>query len=133
MHFNHKKLVDLRLLAKFIEDTGDNLKNVSDIIFNLHEFIQDIEMNEYLINYFTVLHKIYDELLSISTNNEFSIIRLRNVINIDLSIIQIIVSLTKSLNQMNKEITIHSHFEQQFDELFKNTEVYNIFESISKK
>jgi len=77
--------------------------------------------------------KIYDELLSISTNNEFSIIRLRNVINIDLSIIQIIVSLTKSLNQMNKEITIHSHFEQQFDELFKNTEVYNIFESISKK
>jgi len=63
LHFNHKKLVDLRLLAKFIEDTGDNLKTVSDIIFNLHEFIHDIEMNEYLINYFTTLHKIYDELL----------------------------------------------------------------------
>ena len=62
LHFNHKKLVDLRLLAKFIEDAGDNLKNVSDIIFNLHDFIQDIEMNEYLINYFTVLHEIYGEL-----------------------------------------------------------------------
>jgi len=63
LHFNHKKLVDLRLLAKFIEDVGDNLKDVADIIYDLHKFIQDIEMNEYLINYFTTLHKIYDELL----------------------------------------------------------------------
>lgn len=62
LHFNHKKLVDLRLLAKFIEDVGDNLKNVADIMIDLHKFIQDIEMNEYLINYFITLQKIYEEL-----------------------------------------------------------------------
>ena len=77
--------------------------------------------------------KIYDELLSILAKNEINIIRLNNVTNIDLSTIQIIVSLTKSYKEMNKEITIQTNFEQQFDELFKNTEVYNIFESISKK
>ena len=63
LHFNHKKLIDLRLLAKFIEDVGDNLKDVADIIYNLHKFIQDIEINDYLINYFTTLQEIYDELL----------------------------------------------------------------------
>ena len=63
LHFNHKKLVDLRLLAKFIEDVGDNLKDVAEIIYNLHEFLQDIEINDYLVNYFTILQEIYDELL----------------------------------------------------------------------
>ena len=63
LHFNHKKLVDLRLLAKFIEDTGDKLKDVAEIILNLHEFLKDIDINEYLVNYFTTLQEIYDDLL----------------------------------------------------------------------
>ncbi|MHA1765963.1 MAG: PhoU domain-containing protein, partial [Promethearchaeota archaeon] len=62
LHFNHKKLVDLRLLAKFIEDIGDKLKDVAEIIYDLHEFIKDIDINDYLVNYFTTLQDIYDEL-----------------------------------------------------------------------
>ena len=29
----------------------------------MHEFIKDIEINDYLVNYFTTLQEIYDELL----------------------------------------------------------------------
>ncbi|RLI60451.1 MAG: hypothetical protein DRO88_14350, partial [Promethearchaeia archaeon] len=61
LHFNHKKLVDLRLLAKFIEDIGDKLKDVAEIIYDLHEFIKDIAINDYLVNYFTPLQDIYDD------------------------------------------------------------------------
>ena len=41
LNYSHKKLIDLRLLAKFIEDCGDLLKESANILSKLHIFLED--------------------------------------------------------------------------------------------
>lgn len=62
LNFSHKKIVDLRLIAKSIEEAGDLFKECSTIIFNFHEFLDIIDFKPYLLKYFKVIYKIYSDL-----------------------------------------------------------------------
>ena len=59
LNYSHKKIVDLRLLTKFIEDVGDLLKDSADILYHLHHFFEEIELKDYLLTYFKILYKNY--------------------------------------------------------------------------
>jgi phosphate uptake regulator len=100
LHFNHKKLVDLRLLAKFIEDIGDNLKDVAEIIYNLHEFLKDIDINDYLVNYFTILQEIYDELLKQLKKN---VVKRESPVGMNPEIMKIIQDARKKGNVLEQD------------------------------
>ncbi|MHA1522075.1 MAG: PhoU domain-containing protein [Promethearchaeota archaeon] len=62
LNYSHKKLIDLRLLAKIIEDVGDSLKDIGDILYNLHDFIRDIGLMDYLQEYFVIIQDDYGKL-----------------------------------------------------------------------
>ncbi len=59
LNFSHKKLVDLRLLAKFIEDVGDIFKEIAIILVQIKGFLKEINLKEYLLEYFKVLYNAY--------------------------------------------------------------------------
>ena len=59
LNFSHKKLVDLRLLAKFIEDVGDIFKEIAIILVQIKSFLKEINLKEYLLEYFKVLYNAY--------------------------------------------------------------------------
>ncbi len=60
--YSHKKLIDLRLLAKLIEDVGDSLKDFARNLKDYHNFICDLQLKPYVIEYFAVLQDAYREL-----------------------------------------------------------------------
>ena len=59
LNYSHKKLIDLRLLAKIIEDVGDSLKDIGNILRDLHEFIRDIGLMDYLREFFIIFQEDY--------------------------------------------------------------------------
>ena len=59
LNYSHKKLIDLRLLAKIIEDVGDSLKDIGNILFDLHDFIRDIGLMDYLKEFFIIIQDDY--------------------------------------------------------------------------
>lgn len=59
LNYSHKKLIDLRLLAKIIEEAGDSLKEIATILYELNEFIAEIGLIEYLKEYFEILKGEY--------------------------------------------------------------------------
>ncbi|WP_371803994.1 PhoU domain-containing protein [Candidatus Lokiarchaeum ossiferum] len=62
LNYSHKKLIDLRLLAKLIEDVGDSLKEIASTLFEMNEFFNEIALRDFLIQYFKSLLEIYSEL-----------------------------------------------------------------------
>jgi phosphate uptake regulator len=60
LNYNHKKLVDLRLLSKLIEDVGDLLKESSETIYSLQKFITAIDLQPYLLDFFKTLRESYE-------------------------------------------------------------------------
>ena len=62
LNYSHKKLIDLRLLAKLIEDVGDSLKEIALTLYKTHEFFDEIELRDFLITYFKSLLNIYSQL-----------------------------------------------------------------------
>jgi phosphate uptake regulator len=59
LNYSHKKLVDLRLLSKLIEDVGDKLKESAQILFDLKTFVNEVQMKPYLIEYFKTIFDVY--------------------------------------------------------------------------
>ena len=59
LNYSHKKLIDLRLLAKIIEDVGDSLKDIGNILHDLHDFIRDIGLMDYLKEFFIIIQDDY--------------------------------------------------------------------------
>lgn len=57
--FSHKKLIDLRLLAKLIEDVGDSLKDFARNLRDYHQFLNNLHLKTYVIEYFHVLQEAY--------------------------------------------------------------------------
>ncbi|MEA3444950.1 MAG: hypothetical protein U9R19_09535 [Bacteroidota bacterium] len=76
--------------------------------------------------------QVYDELISLSNNSEFDIIRIKKIKNVHLSLIQILISLKESLRKKNREIEIICDFEGEFSELLENAGIANLLQSISK-
>ena len=62
LNYSHKKLIDLRLLAKFIEDCGDLLKESANILSKLHIFLETMELRDYIIIFFKALKDAYSHL-----------------------------------------------------------------------
>lgn len=60
LNYSHKKLIDLRLLAKIIEDTGDSLKEIARILKNRYEVIKKLGLLDYLQKFFIIIHDEYD-------------------------------------------------------------------------
>ncbi|MHA1794546.1 MAG: PhoU domain-containing protein [Promethearchaeota archaeon] len=56
LNYSHKKLIDLRLLAKIIEDVGDNLKEIASILVNHYKIIVELNLLEYLQDFFVIIH-----------------------------------------------------------------------------
>ncbi len=59
LNYSHKKLIDLRLLAKLIEEVGDSLKEIASILHKLYDFIEKINLRDFLIGYFKELLHVY--------------------------------------------------------------------------
>ncbi len=59
LNYSHKKLIDLRLLAKIIEDVGDSLKHIGKILADLHDFIHNIGLMDYLGEFFIIIQEDY--------------------------------------------------------------------------
>lgn len=69
LKYSHKKLVDLRMLAKFIEDVGDELKESALIINKIHIFIEKVRLKDYIMRYLKVLKDAYGELSDLLARN----------------------------------------------------------------
>ncbi|WP_457558188.1 PhoU domain-containing protein [Candidatus Harpocratesius sp.] len=59
LNYSHKKLIDLRLLAKIIEDVGDSLKEIANILGDLHKVIIELGLLNYLKDFFIIIHDEY--------------------------------------------------------------------------
>lgn len=59
LNYSHKKLIDLRLLAKIIEDVGDSLKEIANILGDLHKVIIELGLLDYLKDFFIIIHDEY--------------------------------------------------------------------------
>lgn len=57
--YTHKRLIDLRLLSKNIEEVGDLLKDISQTLISLQNFIKDINLLPYLTEFFKQLREAY--------------------------------------------------------------------------
>jgi phosphate uptake regulator len=63
--YSHKKLVDLRLLSKIIEDVGDLLKVVANNLYSMQKFFEEVEIRPYLLDFFKTLRTAYSRLYDI--------------------------------------------------------------------
>jgi phosphate uptake regulator len=69
LNYSHKKLVDLRMLAKFIEDVGDQLKDSALIIYKIQTFMEKVQLKEYIMRYLKVLKEAYGDLSDLLAKN----------------------------------------------------------------
>ncbi|MCK5344144.1 MAG: phosphate uptake regulator PhoU, partial [Candidatus Heimdallarchaeota archaeon] len=65
LNYSHKKMIDLRLLAKIIEDVGDSLKTIAEILPKLDNFIRDQRVHQFLLDYFEILEEAFKKLADI--------------------------------------------------------------------
>ncbi len=76
--------------------------------------------------------KIYDEISALITNSQIRVIRIQNISNIDLSFIQVLISLGQTIKKNNMRVSIETNLDNQFAELLENTGITEVFGSISK-
>jgi len=69
LNYSHKKLIDLRLLAKIIEDVGDLMKEVASILHEFKKFIQILDLRAYIIEFFKELLDGYNTLADLLSKN----------------------------------------------------------------
>lgn len=69
LNYSHKKLIDLRLLAKIIEDVGDLMKEVASILHEFQKFIQILDIRSYILDFFKELLDGYNILADLLTKN----------------------------------------------------------------
>jgi len=69
LNYSHKKLIDLRLLAKIIEDSGDLMKEVASILQQFQKLIQILEIRSYIIEFFKELLDGYNTLADLLSKN----------------------------------------------------------------
>ena len=65
LNYSHKKMIDLRLLAKIIEDVGDSLKDIAGILPKLDNFFRKKDVHDFLLEYFEILQEAFKKLADI--------------------------------------------------------------------
>jgi len=65
LNYSHKKMIDLRLLAKLIEDVGDSLKDIAVILPKLNSFFHEKLVHNFLLEYFEILQEAFKKLADI--------------------------------------------------------------------
>ncbi|MHA1584177.1 MAG: PhoU domain-containing protein [Promethearchaeota archaeon] len=135
LNYSYKKLIDLRLLAKLIEDVGDSLKDCAKILYEFQGVIKNFGIQDFLIRYFNVLIDAYSNL---SDNLKDNVGRRSPQMGFNtkiMSLIQQYRKIGKKLNnewvQLAKSIQI-DHNQHIFIEYFYGSQLIQDLEAVFK-
>ena len=87
-----------------------------------------------LVGDLTIDHvaKIYDNMVQNMNKSTIERIRLKDVVNIDMSVIQVIISLMNKQSQENKKVVIVNELEEPLFDLLQKAGIDQVFSSIAK-
>jgi ABC-type transporter Mla MlaB component len=75
--------------------------------------------------------KIYDELLSLAGQPEMKSIRIRNVSNIDLAVLQVLAAFAKSQKQKGRNIEFAFELDDQLSKLLDHAGIFDMLKSVA--
>ena len=112
LNYSHKKMIDLRLLAKIIEDVGDSLKDIAEILPKLDNFFREEQVHQFLLDYFEILEEAFKKLadiLRVSVSQQESSVGLN----------------PKIMRMIYKYRTLGRELDQRWQELIPKIEIDN--------